>query len=120
MAGDNIDYCGKIDNFNFYNIALTPDEIKYLQDYATPVNTIGKIKDFSIKNNHEEKKLSISLEEKYNNSIAKISSLTGNLIAESTLKFPNTDLDFDISGGVYVLNIIKDGINVFSTKIISK
>ena len=115
VAGDNIDYCGKIDNFNFYNIALTPDEIKYLQDYATPVNTIEKIKDFSIKNNHEEKKLSISLEEKYNNSIAKISSLTGNLIAESTLKFPTTDLNFDISDGVYVLNIIKDGINVFST-----
>lgn len=40
VASSNIDYCGTIDNFHVYDIALTQDEIKQLHDQTTAIESI--------------------------------------------------------------------------------
>ena len=78
------------------------------------------LNDFKVRNSSNERALSISLDEKYDNSIAKITTFAGSELSQTKLSYPQTMVDFDLIKGVYILNIFNEGRNVYSTKIISK
>ena len=117
-ANDNIDYCGTIDNFRMYNIALTQDEIKSLQELYTSVEDHKKDDVIEIESFIVTNEIKIILDERYKSSTVQLSSLNGQIVAKAESTSAKVTLPIDLNQGIYILNIINNGKNIAAKKII--
>ena len=106
-ANDNIDYCGTIDQFRMYNIALTQDEIKLLE-FNIPSELQANIKNnkITLESKMVKNELKISVDDHYLNSIIVISSLAGQVMIKSKIEMTNTIIPINLTSGIYIVNVI--------------
>lgn len=122
VAADNIDYCGTMDNFYVFDIALTQDEIKQLNDETTGIGSMLTAKGqtwlpaqsvcrtgetVSISGGKTDGRIDVSVYSSNGSLVNRVSSLS----APVTLKAPK-------AAGVYVIKVSSASKTLGTSKLI--
>ena len=120
-SGSNSDFCGMIDNFHLYNIALTEDEIRK-QQFQTNDNEIiiKPVRDIQFKNLYKINEPIIITNNSSEENICKIEiyNLNGEKVISEIIHNQYTDIGSICNPGVYVIKISDKDRDIFSQKII--
>jgi hypothetical protein len=120
QASSNTDFCGKMDDFYLFDIALAQPEIAQIQGFATGLFEIKNNKSLQIYPNpiHAGETLNFSLPEYANqNAVLQIFAVDGSMLFSQNLFLKNTlSLPIDFPHGFYFLKIQVGG-QIFREKL---